>query len=120
VAQKRDHPQELQLALMRSADPAGPRVADDLEQHRGLWSSALLTRSGAPGELGSLIPLRDLSRGVWNADTLYVLSSGVDDAALERLAQTWEPDQMTWIEGAAASDLLGSSRAARILYVWWD
>jgi hypothetical protein len=121
MAAERDHPQELQLALMRSAaGPPGPRIADDLERDRELWSSAMLTRSDAPGGFGSLIPLRDLSRGLWNADTLYVLSSGVDDPALERLAQRWEPDEVTWIEAAEASNLLGSSRAARILRVWWD
>jgi hypothetical protein len=81
-----------------------------------LWCAALLDRL----DDDALIKLRDLDQNSWNADTVYVLSSGADDRALARIARTWHADALQWVGGAAASLLLGDSRPFRILEVWWD
>jgi hypothetical protein len=108
-------PQQLQLELMRLASRG--RVADDLIEHAALWSGALMTST-------NLVPLRDLERGSWNADTLYVLSSGQDDEALVTLAGRWEADSIDWIGGMEAAVKLGEYRTdqpvRRVLVVWWD
>lgn len=67
-----------------------------------------------------MIKLRDLDENYWNVDTLYVLSSGANDRLLGRIARRWHADAIYWVSGAAASSLLGDTRQARILEVWWD
>jgi hypothetical protein len=111
-------PQRLQLELIRLAGRGD--VADTLVEHRNLWSGALITRAANPF---GLVSLRDLERGFWNADTLYVLSTSVDDPALEQLAGQWEPDSIHWIDGMEAATKLGEYKngvVRRVLEVWWD
>jgi hypothetical protein len=110
-------PQELQLALMRHAsfnELDGNRVVRDLERRPELWAAALMSRD-------DLVSLRDLPDGEWNVDTLYVLSSGEDDAALEQLARAWNADEVSWLGEEDAARLLGESPPEhRVLVVWWD
>jgi hypothetical protein len=111
--------QAIQLDLLRRSsfnNLKGARVARDLLKNRKLWCGALIDRLGGD----ALIKLRDLDENVWNVDTLYVLSSGANDRLLTRLARRWHADAISWVGGAAASRLLGDSRAARVLDVWWD
>ncbi len=68
----------------------------------------------------ALIKLRDIGTNDWNVDTLYVLSSGANDASLSALARHWQADEILWVTGRAASKLLGTSGRYRILEVWWD
>jgi hypothetical protein len=110
--------QQLQFELMRLAtadDLDGDRIADELQAHADLWHGALIGRN-------DLIGLRDLRDGYWNADTLVVLSSGLDDDALEALARQWRADTVHWIEGDEAARLIGDygTPTPRILMVWWD
>jgi len=110
-------PQELQLELIRLAsfnDFDGGRAVDDLLRSRELWTGVLMDAAG-------LVKLRDIGAGVWNVDTLYVLSSGTDDRALETLVRSWGPDSIGWIEGEAADRELGWSLSGlRVLSAWWD
>lgn len=114
------HVQALQLELLKGASFNsfdGRRVARDLRRNRRLWCGVILDRPE------SLIQLRDLGGGVWNADTLHVLSSGADDDKLRALAATWSPDDLGWFEGARADELLGLYGPRddwRILYAWWE
>ena len=111
--------QAIQLELLRRSsfnELDGAQVARDLLSHRQLWCSALIDRLGND----ALIKLRDLDDDYWNVDTLYILSSGANDPALARLAGRWHPDARSWVGGLAAKELLGDSRPARILEVWWD
>jgi hypothetical protein len=111
--------QAIQLDLLRRSsfnNLNGPQVVRDLLSHRDLWCAALIDRLGGD----ALIKLRDLDENYWNVDTLYVLSSRADDPALARLAGRWHADARTWVGGAAASQLLGTSGSARVLEIWWD
>ena len=111
--------QAIQFDLMRRSsfnNFDGPRVARDLLRHRRLWCGAILDRVGDD----ALIKLRDIDENYWNVDTLYVLSSEANDAALVGLAHHWQADAIQWVGGAAASKQLGVSGRSRILEVWWD
>lgn len=111
--------QAIQLDLVRRSsfnNLNGSQVVRDLLGHRQLWCAALIDRLGSD----ALIKLRDLDGNYWNVDTLYILSSGANDPALARLAGRWHPDARSWVGGSAAKQLLGDSRPARILEVWWD
>ena len=52
---------------------------------------------------------RDLDQNLWNADAVYVLSTGSDDRTLTQVARRWHADAIHWVGGAAASNLLGDS-----------
>jgi hypothetical protein len=111
--------QATQLDVLRRStfnNMDGKQVTHDLLNHRLLWCAAVLDRLGDD----ALIKLRDLDQNLWNADTVYVLSSGADDRALAQVARRWHADAIQWVGGATASQLLGDSGRWRILEVWWD
>lgn len=100
--------QQIQLELLRISGfnaLDGERVVADLENNRDLWDGVLMTRSDP------LLLVRDLGEGVWNADTLYLRSSGVNDRGLEALAQGWEADELGWVR---------HQEGFRVLVLWWD
>ena len=110
--------QQLQLRLIERTNynaMDGETVAADLRKHRDWWRACLLTRDH-PSEL---ICLRDLEDDSWNADTLYILSSGANDAALEELANNWVSDEMHWLSEDQAKSRMGGG-SGRILVLWWD
>ena len=113
--------QQMQIELIRNFQANlydGEQVGDDLVANRVLWRGVLMDRLGSRSDL---IKLRDLELGIWNVDTLYILSSRIDDAALEALAGTWQADEIAWIEGEEARTVLGGGGLNnRILQVWWD
>ena len=111
--------QAIQFDLMRRSSYNnfdGKQVASDLLSHRRLWCAAILDRLGDD----ALIKLRDIDENYWNADTVYLLSSGADDSNLTRLARTWHADAVYWVNPAGASQMLGTSQSFRILEIWWD
>jgi hypothetical protein len=111
--------QSIQLDLLRRSsfnNMDGTRVTNDLLQHRQLWCAAILDRVGNH----PLIKLRDIDQGYWNADTVYILSSGANNPALSKLARRWDADAIQWVTGADASQLLGTSERYQILEIWWD
>jgi hypothetical protein len=119
--------QRLQLDLMRLATFNhfnGDRVVDDLLANRDLWLAALMMRPAGPSFdfIPNLIPLRDLSDGGWNVDTLYILARPGQKAALERLARAWQADELAWLEGEEAAQALGVSAQSdlQVLQLWWD
>ncbi len=118
--------QDIQLELIRRSsfnDFDGPRVVSDLEEHRSLWTAALIDRESGP-ELSGLIKLRDLPGDAWNVDTLYVLAR--DEGAAQQLAELgelWRADRVEVMGGDATTRALGSGRSdapERIVSFWWD
>lgn len=115
--------QEIQLKLIRlssfnSFD--GDKVADSLIANKHLWEGAIITR------LNDLICLRDIKDDCWNVDTLYVLPVKGCEDELESLTENWDADEVEWIGGKRASDMLGfwssdlENNSRIILSVWWD
>ena len=107
--------QQLHLELIRLTSlnlGDGNAVVDDLLRHRGLWQAVLTDRA-------NLIKLRDMPDGYWNVDTLYIMSSGVDDDALLALAHTWHADTISWIRTDRPYHHSMGGSPARVLYVWY-
>lgn len=110
--------QELQLRLIESTNHnamEGERVAADLRAHQDWWRACLLTRDHP----SDLICLRDLEDDLWNADTLYILSSGANDARLEELAHAWTAE-VHWLSEKEADFRMGTRYGGRVLVAWWD
>ncbi len=110
--------QELQLRLIESTNynaMEGERVAADLRKHQDWWRACLLTRDHP----SDLICLRDLEDNHWNADTLYILSSGANDAQLEELANSWTAE-VHWLSAKEADSRMGTRNGGRVLVLWWD
>jgi hypothetical protein len=74
---------------------------------------------GRPSRAFDLIRLRDLPGGYWNADTLFVSCSGVDDAQLQRLASDEWHGEVAIVPGDEARDR-GFGIGRDIMTVWWD
>ncbi len=129
-------PQKLQFMLMiearfNSFDPF--LVIGDLLRNRALWRGVVMDRgnlipAGATGTPGlswletDLIKLRDIGRGYWNVDTLFLLSEPSVADRLAELARNWHADEVGTIDGKDAGAVLGCPVRAltSIITVWWD
>jgi hypothetical protein len=115
--------QEIQLELIRRTTFNafdGPRVHASLLRHRSLWRVVLLDRPGVPNYAtpthlltGGLIKLRDLDDDVWNADTLFVLTT--TRAAAEELkavaaAEDWGGEVLVHTDLEETDRALGTGR----------
>jgi hypothetical protein len=72
-----------------------------------------------------LISLRDMEDGVWHADTLYIYAQEGYQFQLEELVrERFHADEINWIGGETAGDMLGTSevddKSYVILEAWWD
>lgn len=112
--------QEAVLALVRMTQYNsfnGERVARELLENRHLWRGVIFQRDEF------FIMLRDIEKGEWNADTLYILAEDGTEDALEKLAAEWEPQTMEWEPPETICKRLGVGknwRHCRVLRLWWD
>jgi len=95
----------------------GKRVAELLKGNRKMWLSAYMPLD--------TISLRDMDTGSWHADTLYIYAADGWQHSLEELVrEQFNADEVDWIGGSSAADMLGISKLERtsnvILSVWWD
>jgi hypothetical protein len=95
----------------------GKRVAELLRENRKMWLSAYMPLDA--------ISLRDMDTGSWHADTLYIYAADGWQHSLEELVrEQFEADEVHWIGGSSAANMLGISPLKRtsnvILSVWWD
>lgn len=110
--------QKLMFKLMKLAsfnNFDGRMVVKNLETHRELWKSCVMDGN-------DLIKLRDLSKNDWNTDTLYILTTGVNDELLEHIAKDlWGADKVTYLDKDEASHRLGKFPCEdKVLMIWWD
>jgi hypothetical protein len=120
--------QELQLELMKLASFNsfdGNEVVKDLLKHQDLWKGCIIDRAGysraAYQGCIDLIKLRDIEDGIWNVDTIYILTSGVDDKKLEKLAKKWNADEIDFLSDEDAGRSLGEGPTNhKVLRIWWD
>jgi len=125
--------QELQFELMKEAtfnNFDGEKVVESLKEHKDLWKGVIMDRAGYTGmnpkpiePCIDLIKLRDIGGGYWNVDTLFILPSGKDDEKLKLLAESWDADEVDWLEGKEVSHAFGQAgpnAQKKLLRVWWD
>jgi hypothetical protein len=74
------------------------------------------------GSAISLIPLRDLGKNLWNADTLHIWAR--DEAAARKLAELgeiWEADNIVIQSMETTTLMLGAGDAVGpVVTMWWD
>lgn len=135
--QRMDEPispvQQQHLDLLRSAwGQQAETIIADLLACRSAWTAVMGGPLVGVGG-GELIPLRDLSAGVWNIDTLYVLVKGDSGhrarahEVLRSLAEGWG-GEFTWLDAAGPAHererlfkLLGTGEPDLALArFWWD
>ncbi len=127
-------PQKFQFMLMLEGqfnefDPFP--VVRDLLQNRHLWNGVVMDRgyTGSSQQfpdrleiITDLIKLRDI-KGCWNVDTVFILASTTHLPALQKLAETWQADEISVLSGSESDNLLGIGRhdhPDQIIAVWWD
>ena len=124
--------QEIQLELIRRRrfnEFDGQLIAESMQKHRDLWTSAFMTMSpNGPGDdpipFLFLIPLRELPSNRWQVDTLFILCQNFSVA--ERLRQAarddnWQFDADEIYVGPVVERALGQgSHDGAILELWWD
>ena len=95
----------------------GRKIAEWLEQNHKMWRAVLMPLN--------LISLRDMEDGHWHADTLYIyLEDGWGFNLEEIMREQFNADEVRWISGSEAVDLLGTTEVAdksyEVLEAWWD
>jgi hypothetical protein len=95
----------------------GRKLAEWLKENHQMWRSVLLPLD--------LISLRDMADGHWHADTLYIYpEDGYQFKLEEVLKEQFNADEIHWIGGESAGDMLGTSevddKSYVILEAWWD
>src|SRR5207245_462578 len=93
------------------------RIILDLLAHRSLWQGVVMDRGFLlPAEMApplsrlstDLIKLRDIARGVWNVDTLFILTEAGNEARWQEVTKDWTADEMSYIEDEDVGCLLGA------------
>ena len=95
----------------------GRKIAKWLKENRQMWKAVLLPLD--------FISLRDMDEGHWHADTLYIYAEDGWQFKLEEvLREQFDADEVRWIGGESAADLLGTTevedKSYVILEAWWD
>lgn len=95
----------------------GRKIAEILKENHRMWRAVLMPLD--------LISLRDMDDGWWHADTLYIYPEDGYQFQLEELVrEQFNADEIQWIGGSTAADLLGTTevedKSYVILSVWWD
>jgi len=95
----------------------GRKIVELLKENHRMWRAVLLPLN--------LISLRDMDDGSWHADTLYIYPEDGYQFQLEELVrEQFNADEIEWIGGSSAANLLGTSEVMHksqvILSVWWD
>ena len=95
----------------------GRELAKWLRENHKMWRAVLLPLD--------LISLRDIADGHWHADPLYIYpEDGYQFTLEEVLKEQFNADEIHWIGGESAGDMLGISevddKSYVILEAWWD
>lgn len=95
----------------------GRDIAEWLRKNHKIWRAVLLPLS--------FISLRDMADGHWHADTLYIYPEDGWGFELEEIMrEQFQADEVSWIGGETAVEMLGTSevdgKSYVILEAWWD
>ena len=120
AAKKISEAQQIQLDIITKTNFNffnGRKIAQILKENHKMWRAVLLPLN--------LISLRDMEDGHWHADTLYIYPEEGFQFQLEELVrEQLNADEVHWIGGDDAMDLLGTTevqdKSHVILEAWWD
>jgi hypothetical protein len=95
----------------------GREIARWLQANHKMWKAVLLPLD--------FISLRDMDEGYWHADTLYIyVEDGWQLKLEEVMREQFNADEIRWIGGDSAVDMLGTTevedKSNVILEAWWD
>ncbi len=128
-------PQKLQFLLMLGSAFNKFRpfaVVRDLLRHRALWRGAVMDRGytiveGTHTDLcrlsSDLIHLRDIGTGVWNVDTLFVLTDAASEPRWRPILEGWGAAEVNFLDAAESGQLLGAFGPMgdlKVMTVWWE
>jgi hypothetical protein len=119
-AKKISEAQQIQLDIIAKTNFNmfnGREIARWLTENHKMWKAVLLPLD--------FISLRDLDEGYWHADTLYIyVEDGWQLKLEEVMREQFNADEIRWISGKGAVDLLGTTevedKSYVILEAWWD
>jgi hypothetical protein len=120
AAKKISEAQQIQLEIIAKTNFNffnGRKIAQVLKENHRMWRAVLLPLN--------LISLRDMEDGHWHADTLYIYPEDGYQFQLEEIVkEELNADEVHWIGGSDAVDLLGTTevdgKSYVILEAWWD
>jgi hypothetical protein len=106
-------PQQIQLQLLKLC-PKFNNNADDiirsLIDNEPYWDSMIVDND-------LMVKLRDLGTGIWNADTIYIMTHHRD--VMEPVVESWNPSAWEWISNP--DDFLGGADVdCQVVKVWFD
>lgn len=112
--------QQIQLDIIAKTNFnffSGREIAEWLRKNHKMWRAVLLPLN--------FISLRDMADGHWHADTLYIYpEDGWGFKLEEAMREQFGADEISWIGGETAEDMLGTTevegRSHVILEAWWD
>lgn len=119
-AKKISEAQQIQLDIIAKTNFNlfnGREIARWLKENHKMWRAVLLPLD--------FISLRDMDEGYWHADTLYIYAEDGWQSKLEEvMREQFNADEIRWIGGEGAVDLLGTTevedKSYVILEAWWD
>jgi hypothetical protein len=119
-ARKISEAQQIQLDIIARTNFnlfKGREIAAWLKENHKMWKAVLLPLD--------FISLRDMHEGYWHADTLYIYPEDSWQFKLEEvMREQFNADEVRWIGGESAADLLGTTEVEDQSYVimeaWWD
>ena len=119
-AKKISEAQQIQLDIIAKTNFdffSGSNIAEWLKENCAMWRAVLLPLN--------LISPRDMDDGHWHADTLYVYpEDGYQFKLEEIIREQFNADEVRWISGSEAVDVLGTTEVEdnsyMILEAWWD
>jgi hypothetical protein len=119
-AKKISEAQQIQLDIIAKTNFNlfnGRGIAKWLKENHRMWKAVLLPLD--------FISLRDMDEGHWHADTLYIYPEDGWQFKLEEvMREQFKADEIRWIGGESAGDMLGTSevddKSYVILEAWWD
>jgi len=120
ISRKISEAQQIQLDVIAHTNFnffEGRKIVELLKENHRMWRAVLMPLD--------MISLRDMEDGRWHADTLYVYPEDGYQFQLEELVrEQFNADEIEWIDGSSAVDMLGTTEVEHksqvILSVWWD
>lgn len=120
ISRKISEAQQIQLDVIAHTNFnffEGRKIVELLKENHRMWRAVLMPLD--------MISLRDMEDGRWHADTLYVYPEDGYQFQLEELVRKqFNADEIEWIGGSNAVDILGTTEVEHklqvILSVWCD